>query len=53
MEKKIKLRKGNITKEIPVNLVSEYMQLGWKKDVKSSKNKSFLETEKNTYGTSL
>ena len=30
MERKITMRKGSIEKKIPVNLVSEYMQLGWK-----------------------
>lgn len=30
MERKITMRKGTIEKKIPVNLVSEYMQLGWK-----------------------
>lgn len=29
MERKIAMRKGNIEKKIPVNLVSEYKQLGW------------------------
>ena len=31
MERKITMKKGSIEKNIPVNLVSEYMQLGWKK----------------------
>lgn len=30
MERKITMKKGSIEKKIPVNLVSEYMQLGWK-----------------------
>lgn len=30
MERKITMRKGTIEKKIPVNLISEYMQLGWK-----------------------
>ena len=30
MERKITMRKGTIEKKIPVNLVSEYMQLGWR-----------------------
>lgn len=29
MERKIAMRKGSIEKKIPVNLVSEYKQLGW------------------------
>lgn len=31
MERKIAMKKGTIEKNIPVNLVSEYLQLGWKK----------------------
>lgn len=40
MERKITMRKGSIEKKIPVNLVSEYMQLGWreiKKELKFNK----------------
>ena len=36
MERKITMKKGSIEKNIPVNLVSEYMQLGWK-EVKQPK----------------
>ena len=36
MERKIAMKKGTIEKKIPVNLVSEYMQLGWK-EVKQRK----------------
>ena len=36
MERKITMKKGSIEKKIPVNLVSEYMQLGWK-EVKQPK----------------
>lgn len=42
MERKITMRKGTIEKKIPVNLVSEYMQLGWK-EVKQIKT---IEEEK-------
>lgn len=40
MERKITMRKGTIEKKIPVNLISEYMQLGWE-EVKQPK---FVET---------
>lgn len=36
MEKTITMKKGSIEKNIPTNLVSEYMQLGWK-EVKKNK----------------
>ena len=36
MERKIAMKKGTIEKKIPVNLVSEYMQLVWK-EVKAQK----------------
>lgn len=39
MEKKVKMQKDNIKKQIPVNLVSEYQQLGWEK-VKTTKETS-------------
>lgn len=42
MERKIAMKKGTIEKKIPVNLVSEYMQLGWK-EVKKIKT---IEEEK-------
>ena len=42
MERKITMKKGTIEKKIPVNLVSEYMQLGWK-EVKQIK---IIEEEK-------
>lgn len=37
MEKKIRLNKNGISKFIPENLVSEYLQLGWKKAEKVEK----------------
>ena len=42
MERKITMRKGSIEKSIPVNLVSEYMQLGWK-EVKRIKEEKPVE----------
>jgi hypothetical protein len=45
MERKITMKKGTIEKKIPVNLVSEYMQLGWKevKNQKEEKEKVAVE----------
>ena len=31
MERKITMKKGTVEKQIPENLVSEYLHLGWKK----------------------
>lgn len=45
MERKITMRKGTIEKKIPVNLISEYMQLGWK-EVKQRKVEEKIATEK-------
>lgn len=48
MERKITMRKGTIEKKIPVNLVSEYMQLGWK-EVKQRKIQEETIEERNTF----
>ena len=49
MERKITMRKGTIEKKIPVNLISEYMQLGWR-EVKFRKNEEEKTVEKvNTF----
>lgn len=49
MERKIAMRKGTIEKKIPVNLISEYMQLGWK-EVKQRKIEEEKPVEKlNTF----
>lgn len=45
MERKITMKKGTIEKKIPVNLVSEYMQLGWK-EVKNELKENKGTTEK-------
>lgn len=46
MEKKITMQKDNVMKLIPINLVSEYMQLGW---TKVSDNGSKKKMDKNKY----
>lgn len=46
MEKKITMQKDNVMKLISINLVSEYMQLGW---TKVSDNGSKKKMDKNKY----
>lgn len=38
MEIKVELKKGNVTKKVDENLVSDYLHMGWTKVEKKSKS---------------
>ena len=41
MEKMITIQKDGITKHVPVNILSEYLQLGWKRQEEINRNFNF------------
>lgn len=49
MERKITMKKGSIEKNIPVNLVSEYLHLGWKEVKNESKFDKETEEKPSTF----